>query len=289
MQNTEQNYIPIGTSVAGLCITPANWQEIKIGTIAYYLESLLVKPGYVALKEIPDLAAYLGWSGKFVLNATRIMVNKEGIFTLISPFDGSKLKLTYSQLMEIIQHIKPDAVILPKNVLQDFPEIWENWNDEITPFIASVDLLKQEVSRRHGVYFSVDGTGFTDVFLENAKRWSHLPRYFLTGSLSYELMAQLKIEGVEWWIESDEPAALAMKGIVFSQNGMVDLTENNTEMQFEVIDSACLCPTCSQQFTKAYLHHLYLHTPLLCQRFLIQHNAYYALKNCKTNSFMDKA
>jgi queuine tRNA-ribosyltransferase len=278
--NTTQNFIPNGTSTAGLCLTAANWQEVMVGSIAYYLDSLFVKPGYALVKQIPDLARYLGCSGDLILNASRLWVNKEGIFTLRSPFDGSELKITYFQLIEIIQHIKPVALILPKKIVQEFPEIWDNWNDEITPFIASDDLLKQELSRVHGVYLSLENLNAKDTFLDQVKKWSHLPRY-VTGFIGLDLMEQLKNEGIEW-IESDEPAAAAMQGIVFSRKGLVNLTDSQEQMQFETIDPECACPTCSQLLTKAYLHHLFLHTPLLCQRFLIQHNVYYWTLDRKT-------
>lgn len=273
MLTTGQNFIPIGTTAAGLCLTSANWKEVQNTSIAFDLDSLLVKPGYDLLKQIPDLAQYMGWSGALVLNATKLIANKEGIFTITSPFDGAKLKLTHVQLVEIILHIKPDAVLLPQKFLQEFPEIWDSWNDSILPFVAADDLLKQELSRSHGVYLNLESPSSKDNCSEQLKRWSHLPRY-VTGRISLDLLQHLKSEGIEW-IESDEPARVAMQGVVFSPKGMIDLTESLVEMQFETIDADCQCPTCSQQLTKAYLHHLYLHTPLLCQRFLIQHNVFY--------------
>lgn len=275
MLHAVQNFIPIMTSEAGLCLTAVNWQEVKTTSIVLYLDSLLLKPGYDLLKKIPDLSQYMGWSGATILNAAQLLANKEGIFTLTSPYDGSKLKLTCAQLIEIILHIKPNAVILPQKIVQAFPQIWDNWNESITPIIAVDDLLKQELHRAHGVYFHWNNALSKDTFLEQLKKWSHLPRY-VAGHLSLEFMAHLKDEGIEF-LESNEPAAAGMHGKVFSQKGIVDLTEDSTAMQFETIDSECTCPTCSQQLTKAYLHHLFLHTPLLCQRFLIQHNVYYAL------------
>jgi queuine tRNA-ribosyltransferase len=275
MQHAVQTFIPMMTSEAGLCLTAANWQEVNIASIAFRLDSLLLKPGYELLKKIPDLAQYMGWTGAIILNATQLLANKEGIFTLTSPYDGSKLKLTYAQLVELILYIKPDAVILPHKIMQAFPQIWDEWNESITPFIVVDDLLKQELHRPHGVYFQWDKTLSRDTFLEQLKRWGHLPRY-VTGHLSLEFMAHLKNEGIEF-LESNEPAEAGMQGKVFSQKGIVDLTQDMVAMQFEGIDKECTCPTCSQQFTKAYLHHLFIHTPLLCQRFLIQHNVYYTL------------
>ena len=93
-----------------------------------------------------------------------MVANKEGIFTLISPYDGSKLKLNYLELNELIQHLKPDAVILPPKTVQEVPGIWDNWNDAITPFIAADDLLKQELQRPHGVSLNWNKESFRDIF-----------------------------------------------------------------------------------------------------------------------------
>jgi len=53
MLNVGQNFIPKATSEAGLCLTAANWQEVGINLITYYLDSLLIKPGYDLLQNIP--------------------------------------------------------------------------------------------------------------------------------------------------------------------------------------------------------------------------------------------
>ncbi|CEG57573.1 tRNA guanosine transglycosylase family protein [Legionella fallonii] len=273
MLDREQSYIPIMTSEAGLCLTSANWQEAKINTMSFHLDSLLLKPGYDFLKKIHDLAQYLGWSGGLILNATKCVANKGGVFTLVSPYDGSKIKLSYEQLVELIQHIKPDAVLLPLKIIREFPQLWDNWNDAIIPFIAAEDLSQQELQRQHGVYFNINHSS-SNALADELRKWSALPRYIIGHGDLANLDELKKDESL--WIESDAPAAMAMRGIVFSQQGNLHLIEDVYAMQFTTIDAACACPSCSQRFTKAYLHHLYLHTPLLCQRFLIQHNVYYA-------------
>lgn len=48
-----QNYIPVGTSEAGLCLTAENWQETKVNTLSFSLEFLLYKPGIALLKISP--------------------------------------------------------------------------------------------------------------------------------------------------------------------------------------------------------------------------------------------
>jgi queuine tRNA-ribosyltransferase len=272
MISTAQNFIPVLTSEAGLCLTAENWQEAKVTVGSYSLEFLLHKPGVALLKKITDLRHYLGWSGSLILNAASLVANREGIYTLKSPYDGSKIKLSAAELGELIQHLKPDAVVLPKNMLQDCPQIWEAWTDSILPFIHPEDLRFHKPARPHGVYLHyVDES--TNVELE---QWLHLPRYVM-GALNAELIQTLRAKGISL-IETDEPARAAACGQVYTQNGVVDLMDAHTAMQFETIDAACVCPSCVQQFTKAYFHHLLQHTPLLCQRFLIQHNVFWVAK-----------
>ena len=261
-----QNFIPVLTSEAGLCLTMANWHEVKITAASYSLEQLLYKPGQDVLEKISDLALYLACPGTVVINAMSLIANKEKVYVLKSTYDGSRIKLTSERLIELIHHLKPNAVILPKNILRDFPKIWDNWDDAIVPFIDVNDLKKHEVVKSHGVYFNV----LDELNWEQLDQWSHLARYMI-GRFDPELIKRLRDKGIEF-IETDEPTQAATQGKVYSQIGTVDLTDSKTQMQFEMIDAECGCPTCSQQFTRAYLHHLLQHTPLLCQRFLIQHN-----------------
>ena len=86
-----QNFIPRLNSKAGLCLTPENWKDAKVTAVSYSLEFLLHKPGQEVLKKIADLSQYLAWSGAIVLNGMSLGANKEGIYLLKSPYDGSKI------------------------------------------------------------------------------------------------------------------------------------------------------------------------------------------------------
>jgi queuine tRNA-ribosyltransferase len=77
------------------------------------------------------------------------------------------------------------------------------------------------------------------------------------------------------FMASDQPARDACDGIVYGKNGNIDIKATECRLDFRMIDETCQCPTCHQSFTRAYLHHLLEHTPLLCQRLLIQHNVHF--------------
>ncbi|MFT4058311.1 MAG: queuine tRNA-ribosyltransferase [Legionella sp.] len=261
-----QNIISVATSEAGLCLTTENWQEAKVDALSYSLEFLLHKPGYKVLQKIVSLAHYVGWSKTLILNAASLKANREGVYHLKSPYDGSKTKLSAQELLVLIHHLNPEMVLLPKNIYQDYPQMWEDWQSSTFPFMHADDLSQQMIPYEHGVYFD-------ETMRAQLEQWSHLPRYVM-GALDESLIHQLRSQGIKL-IESDEPAKAALHGQVYSQLGMVDLTDKVTEMQFEIIDTDCVCPSCIQKFTKAYFYHLLQNTPLLCQRFLIQHNLFW--------------
>lgn len=274
MLTAVHNFIPVLTSEAGLCLTKENWQEAKVTATSYSMEQLLYKPGCEVLENIVALTEYLACPGELIINAMSLVSNKEKRYVLKSPFDGSKSTFTVEELVHLIHHLNPKAVLLPPNITRDFPQIWENWNENIEPFIHVADVEKSGIPKHYGVYFNI----LKEVDWEQLDRWSHLNRY-VVGNFDPQQILDFQNNGISL-IETDAPSQEAMLGRVYSREGTLDLTEPKTEMQFATIDAECVCPTCSQQLTRAYLHHLFAHTPLLCQRFLIQHNVFY------TQSFM---
>lgn len=139
-------------------------------------------------------------------------------------------------------------------------------NESIMPFFNAEELSQHHLTQEYGVYFN-------DANDSILAQWAHVPRYVI-GDFNAESILHLRTQGVEF-IETDEPVKAAFQGKVYSQQGEIDLTNKAAEMQFEIIDASCTCPVCTQHFTKAYFHHLIEHTPLLCQRFLIQHNVFW--------------
>ncbi len=262
-------FVPQATSSAGLCLSMNDWSLAGIKALSFSLESLLIKPGVALLKSIRDIRQYLPWPGVFIFNAGQIHLNKEGNCTVISPFDGSKCTLSCSELIEIVLQLKPDLVILPKDSLKHAPKLFANWDESIFPYFGEEDL-QQEIKQPHGMYFNLEDPKGYEHWMTYLQKSVRQPCY-VAGKINLELMKQLHTKDVQW-IESNEPAEDAVQGRVYSSNGLLDLMEDRHEQIFETIDTHCLCSICSQPFTQAYLHHLLIHTPLLCQRYLIAHN-----------------
>jgi len=271
--NNGLGMIPVLTTSSGACLTAANWQEVGIKAVSYHLASLLLKPGYDFLKTLTDLEAYIGWQKTVVLNASLPKVNKEGLYTLRSPFDGSIVHHTLNDIITLISKLQPQFAILPQGVSQQNPQAWLSIPESVFPFFPVTDLPQHDRERPYGVYFCHDETTPLATLLQQLAQYKHLPIY-VSGDLNFSQMGQLIDAGVDY-IESDLPAMEACHGNVYSDDGIIRLSNADQALQFELIDANCQCPTCKQQFTRAYLHHLLLQTPLLCQRFLIQHNVYF--------------
>lgn len=265
------SYIPILTSEAGLCLTSENWHATHTSVASYYLDALLIKPGLSVLSTLPNLASYVNCSGTIILNASSLRANKEGIINLISPYDGSKIRLNYSQISALIQHLQPQAVILPPDILTHYPEIWAQWDNRIKPFLSADQLSGTNIPASYGIYFTLENDLLA--IKEQLNAYQQLTSY-IQGASIVQHLDELKQLGVDY-VESNEPAQLGLEGFVCSAEGIIDLKIPYYAYEFTVIDLGCECATCSAQLTKAYLHHLLHHTPLLCQRFLIQHNAHY--------------
>lgn len=77
-----------------------------------------------------------------------------------------------------------------------------------------------------------------------------------------------------WAWDPDKPAADAIQGLIYSQSGEFSLLDLTNRAEFSLLDQACQCPTCTSGLTRAYLHYLLQHTPLLAQRYLVMHNIF---------------
>lgn len=266
-------YLPILTTQAGSCLTMENWQELGISTVSFYLGALLMKPGYSLLNSLSSLQAYCGWPGKIVLNANLGTANSEGLYTLRSVYDGSRLAISQNEISNLILQLRPDWVIIPPGFkLQAFPQ-------NLTIFSPEME------NSDTGIHLSYDNKKSFAEFLRQVQQQNLRPSY-VSGSFDYLQAQQLKAAGA-LGIETDKPANDALEGKIYDEEQDVNLLDSKIAYQFETMTTNCDCPTCMQKLTRAYLHHLYQQTPLLCQRFLIQHNVHFykaKLETIKENS-----
>ena len=266
--------IPSLMTHAGTCLTADNWYEVGINAVAVDLASLLFKPGFTLLSKLKKLSNYLGWEKTIVLNAslTQAKINRANDqYVLRSPYDGSILSYSLDEIILLIEDLQPDLVILPTGVMHQFK------SEGITPFYSPAEQHSTQTAA--GIYFYYDNKNSWSDFLATLQR--HQGKMcFVAGDLGFEEIQELNKIGIRF-IQSDLPAANACQGEIYTAQGPIVLSTTQYADDFELIDNQCSCPTCTQSFTRAYLHHLLAQTPLLCQRLLIQHNLHF----CQTRLY----
>jgi queuine tRNA-ribosyltransferase len=260
VDNKYLGFVPSLTSMAGSCLTAKNWFETGIKAASFDLASLLIKPGYSLLCSLNRLQHYLGWEKPVVLDAS-LLQNKEEQYKIRSTYDGSIIEHSHSEIWSLIETLNPEFVLLPPDVRTE--EI--QFNSKITPLFANT-------TEHSGVYVRYSTRQTWEEFIEDIKQY---PSPYVIGDFTQEQIAELITYNIRG-VQSDRPAEDGMLGNVYTINGNLDLRDKRYEMDFARMDQACECLTCTQGFTRAYLHHLLAQTPLLCQRLLIQHNIHHS-------------
>ncbi len=264
------NLIPTLTTPAGRCLTAKNWQETGIDCVSYSLVSLLIKPGMIYLNSLSDWTKYTGWSGDWVLNASMEKAPSEDRrYQFRSPYDGARLSCSMDDLAAIITHLKPVRVILPIGFHSVGDDVLCALSNITTLFVPVNDLAYYPSHCVYGLYYECENTNdMLDLIAQHQMQFSNYRCYML----GKECGPVAAFTQTDIFFESNTPAEDAYFGKVYTHEGVIELPNNIYATQFEPIDSTCHCPTCTQKLTRAYLHHLLEHTPLLCQRLLIQHN-----------------
>ena len=226
-------FVPCLTSSAGSALSYIDWQALGVKTASCHLDALLVKPGIDVLHQVKSIAEFMHWPQRLIVNAANLTLDSSGLFRVRSAYDGRLITISLDELLTLIIHLSPDVLVLPVGAM----------SRALERFPASIQLI------------------------ETLTEW----RYFVTRELSIFAQKPLNTSKMNWF-ESNTPADDACNGLVYTANGIIQITNLDKAMVFTPLEGSCNCPTCLAGFTWAYLHHLFTNTPGLCQRLLIQHN-----------------
>lgn len=271
------NIIPVLTTEAGRTLTALNWRDVGVEFVSLYLDELLLKPGYESLITQAPLSLVNVWKGHWVLNASLNLDKKQSGFTIRSPYDGAVKHFKAEDIFSLFQKLCPNILIMPEGCTTLVDSIWSYIPEQTLPFFYSSDVQNLKTTRRFGLYLPLN-EGDDD--LEQVKRHGEIPLYLNINApliILQCLTTSLTSTSEPFVIETNSPAQDAYLGTVYTTQGTISILDNTYAQEFKSLDEACACPTCKAGFSKAYLHHLYQHTPLLAQRYLIQHNVYFTM------------
>ncbi len=259
-------FVPHITTPAGACLTQDNWDELGIDYAVCSLSSLLMKPGLFYLQTLSDLREYLGWAKNLVLDASMLILKDSEHFEIQSVYDGTRTKLSMQQFWMLVHHLRPRIVLLPAGVeKKEMPDL----ASFTLPFFP-LDSVASADADPYGLYGTAADWAKNNTLLSNAS----IPLYIQDDEGVFPIQELAGFQ-TQIYYASDKPAMDACQGLVYHQGGTVSITQKHFAFQFEALEADCACSTCKQGFTRAYLHHLFQSTPLLCQRLLIIHNIFW--------------
>lgn len=259
--NFIQQYLASPASPASSCLTTQDLIRANVKSISIDLGALLVRPGLDFFMQTSDLRKYLGWDGKIFINGSRLAFSNSGKIQIKSEFDGAKKIYSSQQLIAFFNKISIDGVLLPRNMKDNIP---------INP---GYYFAHTEYKPGFGIYFSQPIYSMQNI-QEFINSHPNSAKY-LVANIDLNLHSKLGVHP-SLMIENSKFCEDAYQGIVYRDDFQQSILATNAEFDFKLLSENCNCYSCEQGFTVAYLHHLFKHTPLLCQRLLISHNVFYA-------------
>lgn len=307
-------FMPVGTYGTVKAMSPLELEEIDAHTILGNTFHLWLRPGLEVIEAHGGLHKFMGWdkpiltdSGGFQVFSLGNMrkISEEGV-KFQSPINGDTCFLTPEESMRIQKVLNSDIVMI-FDECTPYPASHQEANDSMQLSLRWAQRSKDAHQGNDNALFGIVQGGMhedlRDVSLqglididfdgfaigglsvgepkEDMKRiLAHTapklpqdkPRY-LMGVGTPEDLVNAVSQGIDMF-DCVMPTRNARNGWLFTQFGDVKIKNATYKKDMQPLDADCACYTC-QNFTRAYLHHLYKVGEILGARLNTIHNLHY--------------
>jgi queuine tRNA-ribosyltransferase len=325
-------FMPVATHGAMKPLTPAQITETGAQIILSNTYHLHLQPGEGLVKKAGGLHKFMAWdkpiltdSGGFqVFSLPNKRITEDGVF-FKHEVTGEEIYLDPASATRIQQDLGAD-IIMAFDECIPYP-CERSYAEQSTK--KTIRWLKQcrdaMVGTEQALFGIVQGSVYEDLremcaremckldlpgyaiggvsvgegleLLKKVVSWTapHLPenkpRYLMGVGLPEDIL-----ESVERGIDMFDcviPTRYARSATLFTRRGKIRLTNKNFKRDFYPVDPSCSCYTC-QNFTRAYLHHLFAANEVISAVLSALHNVHFYLnmmaevrESIKNNSFMN--
>ena len=239
---------PLVNSEAGLSLSEADYQRAGVQGLVYSLLRLLMRPGMQALNALENWRSASIWNGPVIIDASDLSIEPHSEFINIrNIYDGSHQNCSLQEIMTLLKKLQIDAVLWPGNSFQR--NEWDDLYSQIPFYCKDSDEQYRPMTTR----------------VDEGK----ISEFTKTFSIQKDAIPAAGVI-------TDMPVKDALQGLLYISDGVLDIREEQWTHIHSAIEAECLCYSCAAGFTRAYFHHLYEHTPLLCHRLLAMHNLHFA-------------
>ncbi len=327
-------FMPVGTAATVKAMKPEELKKMGSPIILSNTYHLYLRPGHEIIREAGGLHAFMNWdrailtdSGGFQVFSLGAMrkISEEGV-TFQSHLDGSTHLLTPEKSIEIQEALGSD-IMMAFDECAPYPadrEYVKNSLERTTRWLKRcVDY--QTSQEKQSLFGIMQGGMYGDLRKESARQIVEmdLPGYAIGGlsvgepkAMMYEVLdsstellpkdkprylmgvgsPDCLLEGVERGIDMFDcvlPTRIARHGMAMTSTGKVNIKNQQYQRDFGPLDPNCTCETC-QNYSKAYLRHLFKSGEILSSMLMSQHNLFFLLnlmenirKSIEENRFLE--
>ena len=307
-------FLPVGSQATVRALTPDDLVSIGFEIILCNNYHLYLRPGIDIIKKAGGLHSFMGWSKPiltdsggyqiFSLSSFR-KITSDGI-TFRSHIDGSEHHVTPEYAVELQEQLGSDIAmaldVCPisterKEKLMDAVRLTHEWAKRcVTARSCQGQLLfgiiqggihpeLRKMSSEQITELDFDGYAIGGLSVGESKEamWSaveatveYMPTYkprYLMGVGSPEDLLEGIARGIDIF-DSALPTRVARNGALYTRTGRINIKKSKYQTDFNAIEEHCGCYTCNN-FSAAYLHHLFKCEELLAYRLATIHNLHF--------------
>ena len=307
-------FMPVGTYGSVKSLSPSEIHDIGAHIILGNTFHLWLRPGLDVIAAHGGLHKFMGWDGPILTDSGGFQVwslgdlrkiSEEGV-KFRSPINGDSCFLTPEESMRIQKVLNSDIVMIfdectpyPATVKQasDSMQLSLRWarrskdahqgNPNALFGIIQGGMYEElrDISLNGLVDIGFDGYAIGGLSVGEPKEdmlriLAHTapqmpqdkPRYLMGVGTPEDLVAAVS-NGVDMF-DCVMPTRNARNGWIFTRNGDIKLKNARYKLDTGPIDPECSCYTC-QNFSRAYLHHLFRLGEILGARLNTLHNLHY--------------
>jgi queuine tRNA-ribosyltransferase len=307
-------FMPVGTQGTVKALTPEEVAQTGAQIILCNTYHLYLRPGADLIKRAGGLHKFMNWpypiltdSGGFQVNSLAHLskLSEEGVL-FRSHIDGSLHLLTPEKSIEVQEKLGSE-IMMPLDICLPNPSPYKKYEEALKRTTRWAARSKQYHEGKPGVLFGIiQGGIYLDLRIKSLSEIEELEFPGLAiGGLSVgeekEIMYEL-LEGILPQVPKDKPrylmgvgapssivkcvslgidlfdcvlpTRLGRNGTAYCASGKVNIDNARFREDFSPLDPSCDCYVC-QNYTRAYLRHLFVSREILAARLLSYHNLYF--------------
>ena len=319
---------PVGTQGSVKTLTPQDVNDLGMQMILANTYHLYLRPGIQVIEKLGGLHKFMNWHGAILTDSGGYQlyslsklrqINDEGVI-FCSHIDGSQHTFTPELAIKYQESIGADIIMVLDECIDHNESRERVWAAMVRTHQWAERCLKAHNKQGQALYAIVQGGVFPDLRKQSAGYLTALnfdgfaigglsigepksvtfditeqtsallptdkPKY-LMGVGAPEDVVECVARGIDIF-DCAMPTRVARNGSLYTPTGRVDIENAVYKEQEGSIDPTCHCYTC-QNFSAAYLHHLFRSKELLAYRLATIHNLAFMsnLVQAVRNSILD--